>query len=585
MFRRPFFFLYAAMAIALGFLLMPGAALAHDVTGTNAPIAPQCHAASDLDVGAGQMSGRGAWICESKDWQADRAVAWLRFEASEWDDAETPRTFFSRNARFKSITFIELSTDGEIQETTRLESEARPFASGPVFRLDLPEIGPGTEALLVRIERPHSVPLLTEARLSTQEYPTNWPLIDVMLLALTIGMLLLPLVFDVSFFVVLRERFVLMHAAMVASMIVYVIFAGGLAPVFVDVPMRAMAVIAPLSWAIAIGISALFLTAFLEPEAQSSKMRRLTRVAGWWAITVPGFFALQLHVTQPIDDIGYFFAFIPVILIITAAIIEALLRGSRSARFITVAWLPIIVASCERLARGIGVYAGPSTLDQLLYVAAGIEVIVMSLAIADRFFAIRRERDAAISEAQMLEALSERDPLTGLMNRRVVTDRFAELRREGFDTVALVDLDKFKDINDHFGHQVGDKVLVACAKALAGEADGRESIAVRIGGEEFVVLLKGKNTLERAEALRCAIPTRIAQEVDGLDRLMTGSMGVVVLPRTAPQLMSFGELYARADQLLYQAKASGRNRMCFERLTVFNGPPKTRMAVEQKDAA
>jgi diguanylate cyclase (GGDEF)-like protein len=206
----------------------------------------------------------------------------------------------------------------------------------------------------------------------------------------------------------------------------------------------------------------------------------------------------------------------------------------------------------------------------MLYVAVGIEVVVISLAIADRFLAIRRERDAARTEAAMLEQISTRDSLTGLMNRRALEARFEEFLSQGFDTFALVDLDRFKAINDFHGHQMGDAALVASAAALRAMGD-RETVAVRLGGEEFVVMLRGPRPLERAEALRQAIPLRIAQEVPGLELPVTASMGVVMLADPGRHRMSFSEFYARADALMYDAKAAGRNRIAYERMTVFSG--------------
>jgi diguanylate cyclase (GGDEF)-like protein len=158
------------------------------------------------------------------------------------------------------------------------------------------------------------------------------------------------------------------------------------------------------------------------------------------------------------------------------------------------------------------------------------------------------------------------------MNRRAIEARFEELLAQGFDTFALVDLDRFKAINDLHGHQVGDAALIACASAIRPGKD-RDSIAVRLGGEEFVVLLRGERTLERAEALRQAIPIRIAQDVPGLELPVTASMGVIVMSQANRHAMQFAEFYARADALMYEAKASGRNRLAYERMTVFSEPP------------
>lgn len=521
------------------------------------------------------MEPRGAWLCGPREWSADAPVVWLRFEAESWQDSAPPRAFFSRIARFAAITFHAIDADGQIRTSRLTEGDGVPLPAGPVFQLPLPEITPDTRLLLVRIEAPHSIPLLTEARLTAEPGQADWSPTEMMLLAFVMGMLVLPLLFDISFFVVLRERFVVIHAAMVSAMMVYVLTGGGLASAFVTLPVQLMAVLAPLSYAVGAGLSGLFLATFLERGAQSALMRRITVVMAWFTIIAPGFFALQLDRTQPIDDRGYFLTFLPYIIVISVAVIEALLRGSRSARYIAVAWLPIILASIERLLRGLGWHVGPSSLDQMIYVAVGIEVVVISLAIADRFLALRRERDAALTEARMLEQISTRDSLTGLMNRRAIEARFEELLAQGFDTFALVDLDRFKAINDLHGHQVGDAALIACAGALRASGD-RDAVAVRLGGEEFVVLLRGPRSLERAEALRQAIPIRIANEVPGLDLPVTASMGVVVLAEAERHKMAFAEFYARADALMYEAKASGRNRLAYERLTVFNTAPERR---------
>jgi diguanylate cyclase (GGDEF)-like protein len=503
-------------------------------------------------------------------------AVWLRFEAANWqDEPQLPRQFFTRIARFKSIAFHAVDADGKIRTLRHAEAAGQVFPAGPVFTLPLPEITRDTRLLLVRVESPHSVPLLTEARITHDINRAEWPQVNMMLIAFVIGMLVLPLLFDISFFVVLREKFVVIHAVMVTAMMIYVAFAGGLINELVRLPVAVVAVAGPLAFAIGGGSSALLLVRFLERGAQSRLMKRITLAAGYVTIAVPGFFALQLHATQPIDDRGYFIVYLPFIVIISIAVIEAVLRGSRSARFIAVAWTPIIITSLERLLRGLGVHVGPSSLDQMQYVAVGIEVVVISLAIADRFLALRQERDAALTEARMLEQISTRDSLTGLMNRRAIEARFDEFVAQGFDTFALVDLDRFKAINDLHGHQIGDAALVACAGALRSAGD-RDSIAVRLGGEEFVVLLRGPLPLERAEALRRAIPLRIATQVPGLQLPVTASMGVIVITDASRHKMAFSEFYARADALMYEAKAAGRNRLAYERLTVFTSAPAER---------
>jgi diguanylate cyclase (GGDEF)-like protein len=444
-----------------------------------------------------------------------------------------------------------------------------------VFQLPLPEISEDTTALIVRIEGAHSVPLLTESKLTPVNEAADWSDLEVAFLALVVGMLVLPLFLNITFFVALRERYVLLHAAVALAMIGYVVFAGGFISLLVQLPVGLIAVAGPLCWAMGSGFLALFLAEFLEEGVQSAPMRKLTLATGWFSLSVTGFFALQLDATQGFDGWGYYFSCIPVTALITLAIGRAAWKGSVSARYIAAGWLPIVLSGIERMMRGLGIYVGPSNLDQLLYLAWGIQVIMLSLAIAHRFVMIRSERDAALREARVLERLSERDPLTGLLNRRVVEERIAKLRKEGFDTFALIDLDRFKLINDQYGHQTGDEVLVACGKALI-QSDEHDCVAARLGGEEFVVLLRGKDAYSRAEALRRSIPELIANEVEGVEWPVTASMGLIELPRSSHELLSFQDLYSRADQLLYNAKASGRDRTCFERLKVFNEAPQKR---------
>jgi diguanylate cyclase (GGDEF)-like protein len=566
--RRRFWLCIAAVLLALG-LAVPVAA-GDDHSGQMAR--PSCHAASAADQPVAAMLARAVWNCAGSGWQVSRPAAWLRFEAASWQGGPLPRFFVTRTARHAAITFYALDADGALRSRSYAEKDGRAFAAGSMFSLPLPEITPQTRALLVRIDRPHSILLLTEAGLAHALEDASRSHREIALLGLVLGMLLLPLLFDVIFYLVLRERFVIFHALMVGAMMGHLLFAGGLVSLVASLPVAVLAIMARLCWAVGCGAALLFLGDFLERGALARGMQRLLFWAGCWTIVVPGFFALQLNATQSFDNAGYFLAIAPAAVVVSAALIHAIARGSRSAKFVAAAWLPLLLSALDRLLRGLGLYAGPSGIDLILFAATGIGMVIISLAIADRFLAIRRERDAALSEARMLAQISTRDALTGLMNRRAIEARFDELLAQGFDTFALVDLDRFKAINDLHGHQVGDAALVACANAIRCLGD-RDTIAVRLGGEEFVVLLRGEHTLERAEALRQAIPLRIAREVPGLELPVTASMGVIILAQAAGTRMRFADFYARADALMYEAKAAGRNRLAYERLTVFSQPP------------
>jgi diguanylate cyclase (GGDEF)-like protein len=90
-----------------------------------------------------------------------------------------------------------------------------------------------------------------------------------------------------------------------------------------------------------------------------------------------------------------------------------------------------------------------------------------------------------------------------------------------------------------------------------------------MGGEEFLLLLRGRDAARRAEKRRQALSARIAEDVAGLDTVVTASMGLVEVPPSAMPNAGLNDLYTRADQLLYEAKQAGRNRALSERLKTF----------------
>ncbi len=567
MVKRVVFWLATMLgALALG-SAMPGAAAAR------APDAGRiaCHAFSGAEVTVSAMLQPGApWSCADSNWGTSSPVGWLRFDAGQWRGSDAPRHFLSRITRFRSIEVAAVDADGAIRSARFTPDEARVVRGGPIFELPLPSIDAQTRSIVIRIDHPHNATVLSEARITATIEQADWSQSEIILLALIAGMLITPLLFDINFYVVLRERFVLLHAGMVVSMLGYVLLSGGLITVFVTLPITFMAIAGPLVWALGVGLGAFFSTEFLEPEAITPRMRRMVRMAGWWTIVVPGFCSFQFAMTQRFDNTGYFYGFMPVIAIYVCALIQGLFRGSVAARFLVAAWIPIIAASAERLVRGLGLYSAPRALDQALFVALGLEVLIIAIGVANRFIAIKRDRDTATSRASDLADEAARDPLTGLLNRRAIEPHFAELRRAGFHAMAVIDLDHFKAVNDVHGHAVGDRVLRAVAGALQPTED---ILAVRLGGEEFVLLLRGRDALRSAEQRRAAIPTRVAAAEPGLDRLVTASMGMIECPPELDANASFALFYARADRLLYEAKRAGRNRTVSERMNVFKSRP------------
>lgn len=165
---------------------------------------------------------------------------------------------------------------------------------------------------------------------------------------------------------------------------------------------------------------------------------------------------------------------------------------------------------------------------------------------------------------QRLSALSQKDPLTGAYNRRYFDDQAkvecARAHRYGQAlTVLMLDLDKFKLVNDTHGHAAGDEVLKAVVR-VGTRILRKSDVLARYGGEEFVILLPHAGIVEAkmlAERLRKAIEETIIP-YDTLLLKVTVSIGASTL---AEHEADISAMLARADQALYAAKANGRNRV------------------------
>jgi diguanylate cyclase (GGDEF)-like protein len=160
-----------------------------------------------------------------------------------------------------------------------------------------------------------------------------------------------------------------------------------------------------------------------------------------------------------------------------------------------------------------------------------------------------------------LRRASQTDPLTGLLNRRSLQAEVEERcdARERFG-VLFMDLDHFKSVNDRFGHEMGDRVLVAVASVLKGALRPGDVVG-RYGGEEFVGIVAGAGPESArlvAERLRRSVEAMLPPK--GGPAKLTVSIGTTVFdPRQSDERAD--ELLHRADMALYAAKRTGRNRV------------------------
>ena len=167
--------------------------------------------------------------------------------------------------------------------------------------------------------------------------------------------------------------------------------------------------------------------------------------------------------------------------------------------------------------------------------------------------------ELTLSRAEF-EKLSRTDTLSGLLNRRAFTEALETT--EDNASLVIFDVDRFKAINDRFGHACGDAVIMAVSAVLTSAFD-ELSVVARLGGEEFGVIISGEPLearLERIHAVRARIAGRpITVEGQNIAITISGGVADLVAGRSKQQV------YASADRALYLAKALGRNRVVYER--------------------
>ena len=177
--------------------------------------------------------------------------------------------------------------------------------------------------------------------------------------------------------------------------------------------------------------------------------------------------------------------------------------------------------------------------------------VASSVALRAALARTRRQRDV----------LARTDLLTGLANRRQaerwLTEGVAEAERRGAPLACLmVDIDRFKTVNDTLGHPIGDRVLIEAARVLAEGVRGSDR-AARYGGDEFLILLPETSGLDAARVAERLRVQFAGHRIEPLEHALSASIGVASLrPGETP-----AELLARADAALVRAKRNGRDRI------------------------
>ncbi|EXJ15445.1 diguanylate cyclase [Imhoffiella purpurea] len=293
---------------------------------------------------------------------------------------------------------------------------------------------------------------------------------------------------------------------------------------------------------------------------------------------------------------------LPGCMLVIAAGMIGLRHGRSGARFLLIAWAVLLVGAALASMRNFGWVPTNTLTSYTLQIGSALEMLLLSFALADRIHSERHAREVAQTESliarqamvdtldqaqrtletriaertqelakanrrlrdseRLLRQAAHSDPLTGLANRLLLDDRIehalaAAQRDRQSVGLLLVDLDRFKPVNDLHGHSAGDEVLKEVARRIQGTVRVCDTVA-RIGGDEFVVLLERLHDAVGAIQVADKLVTTLSApfHIGELELAIGASIGISLYPEDA---LTAKMLRQHADWSMYAAKRAGGN--------------------------
>jgi diguanylate cyclase (GGDEF)-like protein len=370
-----------------------------------------------------------------------------------------------------------------------------------------------------------------------------------------LGLSLALLVYNLALWSALRHHFQLVYCVMVGALLAYAFTSSGAALLaFPGLDNNDRMRLNYLLLALAAVAGARFIREFFGKEVFGPLLNRIVDRVSLVCLGTALAFATLAPWQGWLLDRFYFLSQAALLSLVFPLMWAAWRARSRYFNLFVLAWSAPVLVSIARNAHGFGLLPYSFWLDNSNLVALSIESLLSSLLIVARLRELSQDRDLALAGEQTALRLAGSDPLTGLLNRRAFLDQ--AIGREGGFRLMLLDIDRFKAINDRYGHESGDQVLRAVA-GLIQSARPKGSLAVRLGGEEFALLVPlGRESECPPERLVAAIRAKPMP----LGQTITVSLGF------ADGMVAcegdWKRLYRLADAALYRAKSDGRDRAC-----------------------
>lgn len=279
---------------------------------------------------------------------------------------------------------------------------------------------------------------------------------------------------------------------------------------------------------------------------------------------------IALLISSPIVSISYSAPALSVLAVTLAGIVMAIgiklsLKGNRTAVIYLISWLFFILGVLVLSARNFGLIPNTALTQYSLFIGSALEMLLLSFALAQRIEQVQKHSQHLITanselkdQESSLRQLAHYDALTGLSNRTLIMEKFSLLlahskRNSTKLAILFLDLDRFKPINDLYGHHIGDDVLIMMADRLRSLLRNSDAIG-RIGGDEFIVLVEEGDGEFNPQEVANKIKSTIAEPISIMgDNLQLGvSIGTAIYPDNGKDLAT---LVSFADTAMYIDKA------------------------------
>lgn len=471
-------------------------------------------------------------------------VWWIELPFQDWNPSQADRYLIIHNPFVANLVVYVPQQNGSylplLGGWKNVAADDSEFFLKPTFWLD--SSVDWTRPAYIRIRSPYSHHYEFEL-LSRSEF-NHYSNHTIQIASIFLGVLLFLILFQLMAYLRLRQPVFLIYTLFLITVIIYQMILLGLTKVMFGGLLSGLSGMGVQAAFVMIIFSILFTLFFFKPVLQKPGYRYLALILVLLAL--PGISFLAIHCPMRANLYAYNYALVVGLSVYVLAF-YMLKKGHQHAYNFLIGWSLLFISAIISALRMRGYISNNPLSSNITWIAVATQSIVFNLALFDRF--------------QNLNAVVEQDELTGAGNRYAGTNYLTESflnYRMGMITPAIIffDLDRFKSVNDSYGHAMGDEVLIRVVATVQAHVRDTDRI-FRWGGDEFVLVCHGLSQLHAEEVCRTidAAVRKLQFQADGKRFRTYISMGMAWFE---PEDDSFTEALKRADNNLYEAKKRNR---------------------------